>query len=113
MKILLVICILLCGCSAKKEESNPEYKDGIYETSAQGYGGEISVTTSFVNGELNEIVVNNHNETPSIGGIALESLIKEIKEKKDYNVDIVSGATLSSEALKKAVEEAFNQAKNK
>lgn len=116
MKVLLILCLILCGCSKKEnkpEENKSLYKDGLYETSGEGYGGKILVTTSFADGTLNDIIVKEHYETPSIGGVAIEQLIKDIKEKKDYNVDVVSGATLSSNGLKEAVKEAFEQAKNK
>ena len=63
--------------------------------------------------KLEDIVVKKHNETPSIGGVALEEMIKKMKEENNYDVDIVAGATLSSNGIKDAVKEAYSQAKNK
>ncbi len=116
MKLILVIMMLfLCGCQ-KENVSEPVedmYTDGSYETIGYGYGGEMNVVTTFQNGVLKDIVVKKHEETPSIGGVAIEQLIDKMIKKNDYDVDVVSGATKTSDGLEDAVEEAFDLAKSK
>lgn len=112
--IILFIVTLLCGCTqrAPDETKESQYKDGTYETTAMGYGGEFQVETVIKDDQIQDIVIKEHNETPSIGGVALEQMIENMKEQNRYDVDTISGATRSSQALKEAVEKAFEQAKN-
>ncbi|MCD7951098.1 MAG: FMN-binding protein [Erysipelotrichaceae bacterium] len=110
-KILLLLLFILYGCTKQVMEEDPSiYKDGSYTTIADGYGGDFEVTTTIENDEIVDIVVNDHNETPSIGGIAIESLIDAIKENNEQ-VDVISGATKTSTALIDAVNDALNSAK--
>lgn len=112
--IILFMAIMLCGCASEKktEEKQTQYKDGSYTTTAMGYGGEFEVVTTLKNDQLQDVVIKEHNETPSIGGVALEQMIEMMKEKNHYDVDTISGATKSSQALKEAVEKAYEEAKN-
>ena len=111
---ILFVVFLLCGCSPQKNEETKknQYKDGTYTTTAMGYGGEIEVETTFKDDRIQDIVIKEHNETPSIGGVALEQMITAMKEKNHYDVDTISGATKSSQALKEAVIKAYEKAKN-
>ena len=94
--MLFAMAILLCGCSGntKKEETKKTvYKDGTYTTTATGYGGEFQVETTIKNDKVVDIVVKEHNETPSIGGVAMEQMIEKMKTENKYDVDTISGAT--------------------
>ena len=109
--MLFAMAILLCGCSGntKKEETKKTvYKDGTYTTTATGYGGEFQVETTIKNDKVVDIVVKEHNETPSIGGVAMEQMIEKMKTENKYDVDTISGATKTSQALKDAVKNAKN-----
>lgn len=112
--IILFMVALLYGCSNEKptEEKKNQYKDGTYTTTAMGYGGEFEVETTLKDDKIQDIVIKEHNETPSIGGVALEQMIETMKEKNHYDVDTISGATKSSQALKEAVAKAYEKAKN-
>lgn len=113
---LLILSLLICGCSQTKDDqqvNTQTYKDGVYTSTAQGYGGEFEVKTTFKEDKIVDVVVEEHNETPSIGGVALEQIITSMKEKNTYDVDVISGATKTSQAMKDAVKDASEQAKNK
>lgn len=73
-----------------------------------GYGGElvVSVTTS-EEGDITKVVVTSHNETPSIGTLAVDELPAKIVEANGTDVDTVSGATITSNAIIKAVNNAI------
>ncbi|MEG0452628.1 MAG: FMN-binding protein [Coprobacillus sp.] len=110
---LLILALLLTGCTSTSEETKKTtYKDGTYTTKANGYGGEFSVETTISADKITDVVVKEHNETPSIGGVALEQLIGNMKSKNTYDVDVISGATKTSQGLKDAVKEALDNAKN-
>ncbi len=113
-KILIIILLILTGCTSSKEnieENTSIYIDGTYITTADGYGSDFEVMTTIKNDEIIDIVVSSHNETPSIGGIAIESLIDSMKTNNNTQVDTISGATKTSTALISAVNEALNEAK--
>lgn len=111
--IILFIAMMLCGCAQEKPvEEKSQYKDGTYTTTAMGYGGEFEVETTLKDDKIQDIVIKEHNETPSIGGVALEQMIDNMKKKNHYDVDTISGATKSSQALKEAVAKAYEEAKN-
>lgn len=113
---LLFLVLLMCyGCSTPKEETSEKktvYKDGTYTTTATGYGGNFEIETMIKDDKIQDIVVKEHNETPSIGGVALEQMIDKMKNENSYDVDTISGATKSSQGIKDAVAQAFEKAKN-
>ena len=87
-------------------------KDGEYEGNSQGYGGDFKVKIKIKNGELSAINVVTNNETPEYYEKA-SVIIAQILEKGNTDVDSISGATISSEAIKNAVNDALHKAGSK
>ena len=87
-------------------------KDGEYEGNSQGYGGDFKVKIKIKNGELSAINVVTNNETPEYYEKA-SVIIAQILEKGNTDVDSISGATISSEAIKNAVEDGLHKAGSK
>ena len=87
-------------------------KDGEYEGNSQGYGGDFKVKIKIKNGELSAINVVINNETPEYYEKA-SVIIAQILEKGNTDVDSISGATISSEAIKNAVRDALHKAGSK
>lgn len=113
---LLIFALMICGCSnttQKNQIQNNVYKDGTYISTAQGYGGSFEVKTTIRDDQIINIEVKDHNETPSIGGVAIEQIIKQMKQSNSYDVDIISGATRTSQGMREAVKDAVENAKNK
>jgi len=112
---IFLIFVLCYGCSNEKKMDVDQslYTDGTYKTTSVGYGGEFDVETTIEDDKIKDIVVKEHNETPSIGGVALEQMITKMKKENKADVDIVSGATKTSQAIKEAVKSALENAKNK
>lgn len=110
----IILSLFICGCSStnKVEEKTNTYKDGTYTSIAQGYGGDFEVQTTLKDDKLVDVIVKEHNETPSIGGVAIEQIITKMKEKNTYDVDVVSGATKTSQGMINAVQDAMKNAKN-
>ena len=86
---------------------------GVYETNAVGYGGEIKVATKFNKSGIENIWILSSDETPGIGKIGAEMMIKRIRESGFLSVDGISGATVTSSAIKQAVSNAIAQAGGK
>ena len=87
-------------------------KDGDYEGSSQGFGGEFKVKITIKEGKLSAIKVITNNETSEYYEKASQ-IIAQILEKGNTDVDSISGATISSEAIKNAVRDALHKAGSK
>lgn len=108
MKQWITCCVLaaflLAGCSAGT------YTPGTYSAEAVGFGGKLTVEVTFSEDALTDVAVTEHNETPDLADAALEETPAAILEAQSWDVDSVSGATLSSEAIKSAVRDCIEQA---
>lgn len=111
--ILLLTVFLLVGCSNSQTDENDSqvYKDGIYNATVNGYGGDFEIKATFDNDKIKDIVVGENNETPSIGGVAIEQLITQMKEKQTEDIDVVTGATKTSQGMINAYKEILSNAK--
>ncbi|RRD94966.1 FMN-binding protein [Clostridiales bacterium COT073_COT-073] len=87
--------------------------DGIYEGVAQGYGGTVRLQVTIQSGKISQIAVLSHSETPAYWQSATPILEKIIQTGTTDNIDSVSGATISSQAIFNAIADALSQAKGK
>lgn len=88
-------------------------QDGHYKMVAQGRNGDFDVMVTVKAGQLDRVVVGDNQETKDIGAPALKQLSQKIMAKKTPNVDGITGATISSFALKDAVSRALEEASKK
>ncbi len=83
---------------------------GTYTATAQGMG-EITVTlTVGDDGSITDVVIDGPDETEGIGSTAIEQLQPAILEAQSADVDIVSSATITSNAVIAAVQDCIEQA---
>lgn len=73
-------------------------------------GGDLKVKIKVDGGKLASVEVIEHSETPNIGTLAIDTLPKKIVEAQSADVDIVAGATVTSNAIMEAVKDAMAQA---
>jgi fumarate reductase flavoprotein subunit len=76
---------------------------------AQGFGGEVTVTVTLENGVITEVTAEGPGETPGIGSEAIAQLPNAIKAANSADVDGISGATFSSNAVITAAKDAIAQ----
>lgn len=100
----------------QKEETatviQSKYKDGTYNGSGKGYGGDIIVDVTIKDGSITEInIVSAKKEDKAYFDMA-SGVIAEIKESQSWDVDTISGATFSSKGIISAVERALEKAEN-
>ena len=100
---------LLAGCA----KSSDPYKAGTYTATAAGYAGDVTVEAEFDKDALLSVKVVNQEETPTIGGRAIEKLPDEMVKAQTWEVDAIATATVTSDALKAAVKDCMEQASNK
>ena len=82
---------------------------GTYSATAVGRNGDVTVTATFSDTAITDIEVS-HSETQSIGDAAIDQLTAAVLENQSLDLDAVSGATISSDAYKKALEDCVEQA---
>ncbi len=101
---------------AESSESTEEaaalgpYQDGSYTASAQGFGGDITVTVTIQGGYLSDITVDDASGEDSAYFSMAEDILEDIMAAQSAEVDTVSGATFSSTGLKNAVAAALEEA---
>ena len=118
MATIMVAALAACGgqtTPASTPESTPAAGNGgitpgTYEGKAQGFGGEITATVTVTETEITDVVLKGDSETPTLGGIAIAELGGTIVACQTPNVDAVSGATVTSNAIIAAVTDALTQA---
>ena len=98
----------------KVEESKSDSKDqgegNIFEGVSKGYAGDIKAIVTVENNEIKDVKIEAEKETPTIGGAAAEKLAETIVKSNSVDVEAVSGATLTSEALIESVKKALESA---
>ncbi|WP_018305917.1 FMN-binding protein [Desulfitobacterium hafniense] len=134
--VILSVVFLVTGCGSQAadiqspETQSPEtqspgtqspdtqpadtsaYKDGTYQGSSdKGVHPGLKVEVAVKDGKIAEVNVVENNETVGVGSIAVEQLPGKIVEAQSTDVDSISGASLSSAAIKEAVDIALEHAK--
>ncbi len=90
------------------EAAFAELEDGTYTGSARGYNDQVEVEFTVEDGEVTSISVVSHGDTPGIAEPAFDRIIEEVISAQSLEVDIVSGATASSEGLLNALRAAMD-----
>lgn len=85
------------------------YTAGTYTGTATGIG-EVKVTMTFSETAITEVVIDASNETESIGGVAAPTLQEAIMAAQGTEIDNISGATVTTNAVKKAAASCIEQA---
>ena len=110
------------GCSQKERSAAPaasavasadgtgKYKPGTYTASAKGIASDVTVTMTFDETSITDVKVDASGETPDIGGKAADTLAQSILDAQGIDIDMVSGATVTSTAALKAAADCIQQA---
>ena len=92
-------------------ETYGPYVPGTYSAAEEGYGGTVTVTMTFSGENITEIRITCENETQNVGTKAMDELAALMLEAQTAEVDTVSGATVTSNAVIAAAENCIAQAK--
>lgn len=101
----LALLLVLGGCSSKGG-----LKDGTFTASSQGMNGDVKVEVVMKNEKIESVKVLEHKETAGISDTPINNLPSEIVEYQSVNVDVITGATLTSNAILTAVKDCLKQA---
>ncbi len=94
--------------TACEDSNQEEYKDGTYTGVGEGKNPNLKVSVTVRNGKVSSIEILSANE-PN-GEEALKVIPKEIIDAQSTDVDAVSGATMTSNGIMTAVDDALSQA---
>ena len=101
----LVLCLMLALTVS------PALADTVTgSASAMGLNGEVTVTVELTDGVITSVTAEGAQETPGIGSVAIEQLPAAMAANNTINVDAVSGATITSNAILTAVRQALANA---
>jgi fumarate reductase flavoprotein subunit len=113
-------CVLaLAGCGGGDKDSTSAagnasgLKAGTYEATAPGmYDADVKVKVTIDDsGVITAVEIDSSTQTAGRGDVAAEKLQAAILEKQSAEVDVVTDATLTSNAIITAVTDCLNQAK--
>ena len=103
----------LGACSSNESPETPtqgETGEKTFEVAANGYGGEMKLSVTIVDGTIKDIVLGENHETNVVIDRAFPIIRERILTANTPVVDSVSAATFSSFAVKSAVADAMKQA---
>ncbi|MDR0877827.1 MAG: FMN-binding protein [Treponema sp.] len=108
--------IFACAAPGRRVETGrpsllDEYRDGVYEGTAQGRRGPIRLAVCLESGVISEIDIIDFRDDEFVGGSAVDELMEQILEYNTTDLDAITGATESSLGFLAAVEDALTKAK--
>lgn len=106
ISVLLTMALAMATPLYAMAEAIPA--NGVYEGSANGMGGAVKVAVTVEDGKISGVEVLEHKETAGISDPAIEQIPQAIVEAQSTDVEAVTGATVTSEAIKEAVAAALS-----
>ena len=101
---ITTFALLSAGCSSKTA------KGGTYSATEKGFGGDITVSLTIdASGKITKADIDASHETPAVGQAAASKLADAIVSGQTADVDTVSGATITSTAVRTAAAAALKK----
>ena len=111
MAAVIAVSLFGYGCGAKSASTSSDAGvSGDFTATAKGFGGDVSVTLTLTDGVITGCTAEGKDETEGVGSQAIAKMPGEIAESGSIAVDGVSGATLTSTAIKEAAAAALTAA---
>ena len=122
--VLLVVMLVGCALPAYAVDTGASgdltaayalrgtaYKDGVYEGTGKGFkDGEIKVKVTITDGKIAKVELVSQEKQSYWDSKNVSSLFDEIVKANSTEIDGVSGATMSSNGVKAAVNDALSKA---
>ena len=99
--------VVACVNAASKYVQESGAAGGPLTGTANGFGGPITVSVTMDGDKITAVEIVSNSETPEIAGTALEQIPAAIVAANSPDVDIVSGATYTSNGIINAVKNAL------
>ncbi len=111
--LALAMTMSLTGCSQTPKQEPAKTGDtmsGVFTGTSTGMQGPVSVQLTVEEGKITKAEVTECHETAGLSDVALERIPSQIVEHQTFDLDTVTGATLCSNALMRAAEDAATNA---
>ena len=104
------VALTMSPCAFAEALPEEDYA-GSYTGVAQGLGGDVTVTITLDSkGVITEVLAEGPDETQGIGSVAIEEMPVEMVDANSVEVDGISGATVTSQAIIAAATSALAEA---
>ena len=111
MAAVIAVSLFGYGCGAKPASTSSDAGvSGDFTGTAKGFGGDVSVTLTLTDGAITGCTAEGKEETQGVGSEAIAKMPGAIAENGSIAVDGVSGATITSTAIKEAAAAALTAA---
>ena len=111
MAAVIAVSLFGYGCGAKSASTSSDAGvSGDFTATAKGFGGDVSVTLTLTDSAITGCTAEGKDETEGVGSQAIAKMPGEIAENGSIAVDGVSGATITSTAIKEAAAAALTAA---
>lgn len=111
MAAIIAVSLFGYGCGAKSASTSSDAGvSGDFTATAKGFGGDVSVTLTLTDGAITGCTAEGKDETEGVGSQAIAKMPGAIAESGSIAVDGVSGATITSTAIKEAAAAALTAA---
>lgn len=112
--VMLAAAAMTCAAQASADAQDAsnvlKMKPGAYVESAIGWNGPIEVKTTVSDNRIDSIEILKSDEVPYIADEPMKAIIQKVVSEQNLSVDVVTGASRSSEALLRAVGQAVQAA---
>jgi succinate dehydrogenase/fumarate reductase flavoprotein subunit/uncharacterized protein with FMN-binding domain len=121
---LIMLFVTACGQSAVEQQPQPQVEEepetevqpeagmkaGTYTAVCHGFYGDFDISVTVSESEIVDIQLGDYKETEAVGGKALKIMTERMIEENTAEVDLVSGATVTSMVFRSAVKDCLTQA---
>ena len=111
LSILLTLCMAIAMLGAAALAEGGQYTPGTYESASQGMGGDVKVTITVDENGITEAAVDVSTETPGYGADHQADFEAQILSATEGEIDGVSGCTITTGAVQKALAQALAEAR--
>ncbi len=108
----MVFSLAACGGKSESTAASSSSSAGVsgeFTGTANGMG-EVTVTVTLTDGVITDCVVEGPDETEGIGSVVVANAPEEVVSANKGSIDVVSGATITSNAVNEALAAALTAA---
>jgi fumarate reductase flavoprotein subunit len=112
--LIAALSVTLTGCPPGIEADSGETGDPYSASGTRpGHnGGQITVVvtmdTTYTTITNVQVTVNGNPETPGVGSLAVNQIPPKMVTENKIDVDVITNATITSNAIKEAAQDAYN-----
>lgn len=99
--------------AAAAAEKGAVYTPGTYTAKAKGIASDVTVTMTFDESSITDVKIDVSGETPDIGGKIGADMEQAILMGQTADVDAITGASVTSDAIRAAAADCISQASGK